>query len=307
MQDGIIKAACGLAIAATLSLPAAAQAPAGPLGAVMEYDPASAPARTVYRPRDMGAATRLPIIAWGNGGCAADGGAGARPFLLELASHGYLLLAPAKPAGDRPPPAQPAAPPLGPPPGAPAGPPPGADATQASELTASIDWAIAENARRGSVYFGKLDTRAIAVMGHSCGGLQALVASADPRVKTSIIWNSGVYTRPGGRSGVAIVKDDLKKLHAPVAYIQGGPTDIAYANTLDDVSRIGHVPLLMAEAPVGHGGTLLAPNGGAYARLGVAWLDWRLKGDAKAAAQFTGPACGLCAGAGWTLTRKQMD
>jgi dienelactone hydrolase len=311
LQGRIANAAWGLVVAAALAAPVngAAQVgvPGGRYGAVMEYDPAASPARTIYRPRDMGAAAKLPIVAWGNGGCAADGGAGARPFLMELASHGYLVLAPAKPGPDRSPPPEAAPAPPAPPQAAPAGPPPGGDATQASELTAAIDWAVAENSRRGSLYFGKLDERAIAVMGHSCGGLQALTASADPRVKTSMIWNSGVYVRPGGRSGVRITKDDLKKLHAPVAYILGGPTDIAYENGTDDVARIDHVPVFLADAPTGHGGTFLQPRGGTYAKLATAWLDWRLKGDGAASAAFVGPRCGYCVDAGWKITRKGMD
>jgi len=55
----------------------------------------------------------------------------------------------------------------------------------------------------------------------------------------------------------------LQTLHTPVIYIQGGPTDIAYANGMDDFKRIGHVPVAIANLPVGHGGTFLEPNGGA--------------------------------------------
>ena len=42
-------------------------------------------------------------------------------------------------------------------------------------------------------------------MGHSCGGLQALAAGADPRVTTVVAFASGVYNRPGsGLSGVQV-------------------------------------------------------------------------------------------------------
>ena len=35
---------------------------------------------------------KLPIIAWGNGGCA-NNGLSHRNFLMEIASHGYLAIA----------------------------------------------------------------------------------------------------------------------------------------------------------------------------------------------------------------------
>src|SRR5580765_5435707 len=51
----------------------------------------SLPAHVVYRPKDLTAlgATKLGVVAWGNGGCSDDG-ASTRLHLLEIASHGYL-------------------------------------------------------------------------------------------------------------------------------------------------------------------------------------------------------------------------
>jgi len=31
----------------------------------------------------------------------------------------------------------------------------------------------------------------------------------------------------------------------------------------------------------------------------LAWLDWQLKGDRKARAQFVGARCGLCTNSAW--------
>src|SRR5690606_627762 len=108
----------------------------------------------------------------------------------------------------------------------------------------------------GGSLTGKVDVTRIAAMGHSCGGLQALAAGADRRVTTVVAFASGVYNRPGsGLSGVQISKDDLAKLHTPVAYVIGGPEDIAYPNAADDFERIAHVPVMLANLPVGHGGT----------------------------------------------------
>ncbi|NTS65531.1 hypothetical protein HRV97_10195 [Sphingomonas sp. HHU CXW] len=65
----------------------------GPFSARKEMD-ATLPDHVIYRPADLSAAAtrKLPIVVWGNGGCAGDG-AGQRFHLLELASHGYLVIA----------------------------------------------------------------------------------------------------------------------------------------------------------------------------------------------------------------------
>jgi dienelactone hydrolase len=259
---------------------------------------ADAPGYTLYRPAQW-PDERLPLVLWGNGGCR-NNGLSASHFLREIASHGYLVIANGAPREERPvlaslPPANGPRPAGAPPPRA------TADETQTSQLLGAIDWVM------NSDLALHVDTARIAVMGHSCGGLQALAAAADPRIDAVIAFNSGVYIRAGsGLSGVDIVKDDLRKLHTPVAYILGGPDDIAYPNGSDDVRRIAHVPVFFANAPVGHGGTFGLANGGDYGRIGVAWLDWQLKGSKAAGAMFVGANCGLCKDPTWTIVRKQF-
>jgi hypothetical protein len=124
-----------------------------------------------------------------------------------------------------------------------------------------------------------------------------------------VIWNSGTF--PAGQpvlSGAEATKESLAKFHAPVAYISGDQSDIAFANSEDDVSRINHVPLFRAYAKgVGHTGTYRTPNGGLFGTVAVAWLDWQLKGDKTAAAWFTGTACRLCTDPAWVVQRKRID
>lgn len=119
-----------------------------------------------------------------------------------------------------------------------------------------------------------------------------------------MIFASGVYNRPGGRSRIQVSKDELLNLHAPIAYFTGGPDDIAHANASDDVQRIAHVPVFFGWLPVGHGGTFSQDNGGEWARGAVAWLDWQLRGQAAAAQAFQGEDCGLCRSEGWTIERQ---
>jgi hypothetical protein len=275
----------------------------GPYPALMEVD-AALPDHVVYRPSDLSRvpAGKLGVFVWGNGACADDG-ASARLHLSEIASHGYLVIAPGKwrngPNAKEPqlPPRQPAADGTMPP--AP---------TSAADLTEALDWALAENRRSGSRYVGHIDANAVAAGGFSCGGVQALEIAGDPRIHTLVIQNSGILPDGAPRiGGMALAKSALSAIHTPVIYIQGGPTDIAYANGMDDFQRIDHVPAVMVNVNgVGHGGTYFEPNGGKAAQVAVAWLEWQLRGDAEAANSFLGDACGLCSDPAVEIERKNL-
>lgn len=282
--------------------------PDTPLGtgaykAIMEAD-SGLPTHTIYRPANLKAlrGKKLPIVAWGNGACA-NAGNRFRPFLTEIASHGYLAIAigPIGPkeleaptvAGNAP----------APPPTPRSGPP----ATKASQLIDAIDWAIKENSRTGSPYYRRLDVKKIAVMGQSCGGVQAIQASADARVTTSVAWNSGLLPTPSP-SMENVSKEALAKVHAPIAYFNGDPSDIAHANAKDDFERLGHVPVLFAwREGMGHSGTYREPNGGILGPVAVHYLNWRLKGDKTAARMFTGADCTLCRDPKWHVFQKRID
>lgn len=273
----------------------------GPFPALKE-EVASLPNHVVYRPADLSKleTTKLGVLAWGNGGCSDDG-ASSRHHLLEIASHGYLAIANGTiKSGPGTQPTPPRAP-------GPNGqlPPP---ATSAQQLIEAIDWALAENARQGSDLYGRIDTRAIAIAGYSCGGLQALQVAHDKRLRTVIIHNSGIFKPEDAvrLPSMDIGKDTLKTLHTPVLYIQGGPSDIAYGNGMDDFRRIEHVPAAIANIDVGHGGTFMDPEGGRAAQVAVAWLEWQLRGDEDAKQWFVGPKCRLCTDADWTFERKNL-
>lgn len=278
----------------------------GPYPAILEQDPSLA-THTVYRPQDLSKVKgKMPIIAWGNGGCA-NNGLSHRNFLMEIASYGFLAVAIGPPQA--PPAAAQAkgAPKGGAPKGdgkqAPAGP-----ATKSSQLTDAINWALAENNRKGSPYNGKLDASKIAVMGMSCGGIQSYAVATDPRVKLVGIFNSGILPAPSGPGQPAmedVRKDQLDKLHSPIFYVTGDKTDIAYENGLDDFKRITKVPAIHTfKDGVGHGGTYSQPNGGEFAKVAVAMLRWQLKGEKDESKMFVGANCGLCQQAGWHVETK---
>ena len=101
-------------------------------------------------------------------------------------------------------------------------------------------------------------------------------------------------------------KEDLKKIHTPVMYLLGGPTDIAYENGMDDFKQIDHVPAIAVNYPVGHGGTYGQPHGGEFSIAALAWLEWQLKGDKDAQKMLVGRPSGLEQRPDWTVERKNI-
>jgi dienelactone hydrolase len=280
--------------------------PPGPYSVVVEANPGLA-THTIYRPTDLApfiGKNTLPIVSWGNGACA-NAGTLFEVFLRQVASHGYLAIsigpkdAPLPAFAQNRTPGQASEPARAPLP-----------MSKDEQMIDAIDWAVKENARKDSPYYQHLNTDRIAVMGQSCGGLQTIFASGDPRVKTSVLWNSGVFvnnTDSTARSISKARKEDLAKLHAPIAYFIGGTTDVAYPNAEDDFKRIDKVPVFKANLNVGHGGTFRHPGAGWFGEVGVAWLDWQLKGDAGAAKYFKGKDCMLCKNELWKVEKKGIE
>lgn len=304
----LILASAALAGLAACSTPiASGDAPlgespgSGPHPAVMEQV-ASLPGYVVYRPRNLAQVgdRGLGVYLFGNGGCSADG-AHARKHLLEVASHGYIAIAPggihsgpgATPLPER------------------QGRDLGQGFTPDTPLDAhrrALEWVMAENARPGSTLFGRIHPGQIASSGYSCGGLQALEGARDPRVKTVVMMFSGLF--PEGSQalgGLGPKKEELNRFAGSYLYVLGGEKDIAYANGMDDFARIGKSPAVVVNLPVGHGGTFDQANGGHAARITVDWLNWQLRGDARSAAQFRGTDCRLCGEPGVQIARKNID
>ncbi|WP_026354405.1 hypothetical protein [Massilia niastensis] len=291
----------------------------GPFGAVMEVDP-GLPTHTVYRPADLAKLgnAKLPILAWGNGACINVGNR-FRYFLSEIASHGFIAVA-TGPIGPKEAEGRATSESLR---GTPAAGSPGAlnpvpagagsrrpADTTAAQLRDAITWAIAENSRPGSKYQGRLDTTRVAVMGQSCGGVQAIDAAHDPRVSTFGVWNSGAFPVKGRAWEIAAANADkevLKTLKIPAIYISGEPSDVAFKNADDDFERLDGPVFRGWREQTGHGGTYREPNGGEFGEVGAAWLKWQLKGDQQAAKMFVGSDCGLCKRPNWHVKSKNLS
>ena len=295
--------------------------PTGPHAVVIEHDQTLA-THTVYRPATLGPA-RYPVLVWGEGGCAKDG-LMFPEFLNEIASHGFVVIADGPPVGRSGPGGGAAPGPRGGGAAAPAGaaaapgaraggaPPPGAGRqggggaprvmTDGTALVAAIDWISREASDPGSRFYQKVDATRVAAMGMSCGGLMSYGASADPRIATVGIWNSGLI-QPDAKIFAA--------LHSPVIIVTGGESDIAYANGKRDFETLpAKIPVFYGVHPsVGHGGTYNEDNGGAFGVAAVAWLKWQLLNDTGATGKgyFVGAGCGICGDAKWQTSSRGLQ
>ena len=261
----------------------------GAYKAIMKED-FSLPEHTIFVPQDLSAFDKknpLPVLVWGNGACANSPHEHIN-FLNEIASHGYIVLAtgviPMEGGWYRGP------------------------MSRTEQQIESMDWAIAQNADPASPYYQKIDVKNICVAGMSCGGLQTLYNCADPRIKTLMICNSGLFNQQNANQAVGGMpmppKDKLKEIHTSIMYMLGGESDIAYGNGMDDFKRIEHVPACATNLPVGHGGTYARPHGGEYSIVALAWLDWQLKGDKKASKMFVGKNCEILKRKDWSIEKN---
>jgi dienelactone hydrolase len=237
-----------------------------------------APGLRAFRPTSLDRFPRsdtLPVVVWGNGGCAIESPRYAG-FLSTIASHGFLVVTTTGTAAAG---------------GAPA-------RATAENLKAAVDWAVAENARAGSPLAGKIETGKVAVMGQSCGGILSVALGADPRVGTIGVFNSGVQ-----ENGV----EQLKQLHGPVLLINGHERDFMFARSKATFDAIEELPAFYgARHGAGHTATAYHPGGGEFANVASNWVLWQFKGDRKASQMFVGAKCGLCTNPNWDAESKRL-
>ncbi|MGP4113686.1 hypothetical protein ACTWP5_22605 [Streptomyces sp. 4N509B] len=237
---------------------------------------------TVFRPTDPQAVGRpLPVLAFGNGACAHTDNSEVTQALTFVASKGFVVVNTGSADGS--------------PNGVPSGSP------IPSLLTDAIAWAEREHDRAASPLFQRLDLTKVATAGHSCGGLEALVAAQDARVSATVSLNSGFFE--DGSFGYP--RSELAKLHTPVMFLDGGPSDIAYTNSQANYGLVT-VPAVLATHPqAGHGGFITGAQMADGMAVVVSFLDMVLNGNQAATDHILDPA-GLASQAPWVVATKNF-
>ena len=260
----------------TLPEEGAPKAVPGPYAVVGEGASGTAGLKT-FRPESLDAFPKrdtLPVLVWGNGGCAIENARYAG-FLTTVASHGFLVI-----TTTGSPPAE------------------GAPRRQATaeDLKAAIDWAVQENGRAGSPLKGKIDTKHVAVMGQSCGGVLSIRLGADPRVGTIGVFNSGL-----------LEPDALQALHGPVLLVNGAERDFMAERSRATFDAIQNLPAFYgARHGAGHTATAYHVGGGEFANVATNWVLWQFKKDKSAARMFAGADCQLCTNSTWDVAAKGL-
>jgi hypothetical protein len=256
----------------------------GPYSAIVAKD-ASLPDFAIYRPQNLEnaalAESKLPIVLFANGACVNSSLEYER-LLTEVASHGYVIIAIGElqmTSNSRP-----------------------AVEVDASLLLDALNWITVQAGDINSEYYNRVDINKISGAGHSCGGSQVISLADNAAFKSYIILNSGM----GDMSMAGATPASLQNYHAPVLYIVGGETDVAYSNALLDYSRIDHVEVTLSNLiNGGHSGTFWDPYGGSNAQMMLKWLDWRFKNATENCAVFLDND--LSEFPGWELFSKNYD
>jgi hypothetical protein len=230
---------------------------------------------------------KSPIITWGNG-------TDANPdqyvtVLSHFASYGFTVVASTL-----------------------------ANTGSGVEIDEAAHYLVAQDAQRGSVYFGHLNVHEVAAVGHSQGATGVVRAAvADPKLITAVETFSlpaRIYSLPNPdcpTSAICTPHPDL--LTQPIFFISTfGPEDEFIANPAVERLDYNEVKGPAAEAVIVLSGGKyadhssiqdVASGGNPQGELGyaTAWLAYELLGNRLAATAFTGPRPELLHNPDWPI------
>ena len=233
--------------------PAASTAQDGPFRASEDLRAGPRGKSGLFWPTELGKdGLQHPLFVWGCGGGSTP--SSYAELLRRVATHGFVVIAEVSEIGDN---------------GAP--------------LRASIDWLLAENARAGSMLYGKLNAAKIALGGHSIGSVNSFLIADDPRLTTSIHIAGGSLDDVRNPSAPTTGMGGKRLIH-PVAYICSMRDSFGNVEKTQKDYDNTKVPAWMTVMTgVEHTGA--ARSGWAAT---IAWLRWQLAGEQERRSAFLG-------------------
>jgi dienelactone hydrolase len=230
---------------------------------------------SLFVPDATGTHGKHPVVVWTNGNGGSLSTLAYASFVEHVASHGFLVLADKASNGAR--------------------------EAEVDSQAAAIAWALAENERSGSMFFERIDTQRIAVMGHSLGSLASFATASSEHVRTSIHFSGGITDNP-----VGFDPSWLQQMRRPAAFLCGGADTTAGPSCAKDFA-MAPVPVFYGVlAGASHIGPFISPRAGEYGRAAVAWLRWQLAGDPAFGAWFVGSDCVLCQSP-WSAMQRDLQ
>lgn len=217
---------------------------------------------TLYRPSELAPNGVLnPIVSWGNGSTTTPS---QYPMLPHLATHGFVVIA--------------------------------SNNTQVTGelLKAGIDWVVAQNEESSSALYHKLDTKNVAGVGYSLGGLATYAIADDPRLTTVVIISGANMSN----------KMPVMKLHTPTAYFC--TADSASKGNCDGDFALVTVPSFYGVlVGTGHIDVVtVSATANRISKATTAWLRWQQMMDLTQKKVFVGPDCTLCKDSMWSVMQK---
>ena len=167
---------------------------------------------------------------------------------------------------------------------------------EGKKADATLSWLLAANEDESSVFYHRVDTENIGVVGHSQGGVG--VFGAVNKAEHGDMYKCAVSLSPTQEDLAEALKMpyDPSETAIPIMVLAGAPDDVVTLDGLKSMfERIASETAVAARRrDTGHGQMLYSAAG--YV---TAWFMWQLRGDAEAGAAFHGEDAEIARNACW--------
>jgi len=218
----------------------------GKYGPVSYRTTSEFPGYTVYVPPKAGT-EKFPVILWANGMCSDDG-SGFSNFLLEVSSHGYIIVANGAPGSGM------------------------SKQAKQDKMSKALNMVTKQ---AGTGVLANADKSRIAAAGQSCGGMNTYMMAKEPRIKCIGIFD--------GAKGAAKFNSPVGFFVGGSSDMAYSLTQTAWKGL-----GAGSKAILVNNPKGGHMQDFFSKNGGLIAFAGRSWFDWILKNSTEGRQNLVG-------------------